>query len=338
MAGLLHPERFAGRVHQHVLTSEVLDGGRWGDPTTRHLYVYEPPGDHGPLPVVLLLPGFTGASTSFLEVHPWKPGVVQVVDRAVAAERAAPALLVLPDCWTRLGGSQFVNSPSLGRYTDHLVDEVVPFVRAHHDALPGGVGVCGKSSGGFGAMHLSLDHPDVFRAAGSISGDVDFELGYAAEFPAACRGLVDHGTDPAAFLAAFLEDPTLEGDDHAVLNTLAMAACYAPTEADPGFELPFDLHTCARRPEVWARWLAFDPLQRIEADGAQEAWRSLTCLHLECGLKDQFHLQWGLRKLSARLDALGIPHDHVEHPGSHFDINDRYPPLIDKLARALAAD
>jgi len=337
MAELLHPERFDGRVHQHVLASDVLDGGRFGDPTTRHLYVYEPASASGPLPVVLLLPGFTGAPTNFLEVHPWKQGVVAVYDQALARGEVAPALLVMPDCWTRLGGSQFVNSDTLGRYTDYLVEEVVPFVRTHHKAQPDGVGVCGKSSGGFGAMHLSLDHPEVFRAAGSISGDVDFELGYGAEFPAACRGLV--GSDPAAFLEGFFADPTLKGDDHAVLNTLAMAACYSPApDADLGLELPFDLDTAARRPEVWARWLAFDPLQRIEVPAAQEAWRSLTLLHLECGLKDQFHLQWGLRKLSARLDALGIAHDHEEHPGSHFDINDRYPPLIDKLARALTAD
>ncbi|MDF1800668.1 MAG: alpha/beta hydrolase-fold protein [Planctomycetota bacterium] len=243
----------------------------------------------------------------------------------------------MPDCWTRLGGSQFVNSTMLGRYTDYLVEEVVPMVDACYATRPGARGVVGKSSGGFGAMHLCLDHPGVFRACGSISGDVDFELGYAAEFLPALRGLVDHGMDPGAFLDAFLTDPTLRGDDHAVLSMIAMAACYSPNPASPlGCDLPFELHTGERIDAVWQRWLAFDPLQRIEAPAAQEAWRSLELLHLECGLKDQFHLQWGLRKLHGRLDALGIPHDHVEHPGSHFDINDRYPPLISKVARALA--
>ena len=337
MAGLLHPLRFEGRVHQHELACSILDGGRCDDPTTRHLYVYEPPGCEGrDLPAVLLLPGFTGTASNLLEVHPWKTGVVAAYDRAVAAGEHAPALLVLPDCWTRLGGSQYVNSTYFGRYTDHLVQEVVPFVREHHGAAA--FGVAGKSSGGFGAMHLSLAHPEAFRAAGSISGDVDFELGYASEFAPACRGLVDHGADPAAFLEAFLRDPTLKGDDHAVLNVLAMAGCYSPAPgAELGFELPFDPRTAERRPEVWERWLAFDPLVRIGQPAAQEAWRSLACLHLECGLKDQFHLQWGLRKLSARLTELGIEHDHEEHPGSHFDINDRYGPVIDKLARALTS-
>ncbi|MDF1800669.1 MAG: hypothetical protein P1V81_15945, partial [Planctomycetota bacterium] len=68
----LHPLAFHGTVEVRSLASEVLDGGRFGDPTERHLYTYVPPGDHGPLPVVFLLPGFTGAPTNFLEVHAWK--------------------------------------------------------------------------------------------------------------------------------------------------------------------------------------------------------------------------------------------------------------------------
>lgn len=331
------PLDFAGQVELHTLASAVLDGGRYDDPTERTLAVYTPPGaGDEPLPAVVLLPGFTGRYTAFLETHPWKEGVVKRYERGLAAGELAPAVLVMPDCWTRLGGSQFVDSACLGMYETYLVDEVVPFVREHHAVRPG-FGVCGKSSGGFGAMRLSMRHPDLFRAAASISGDVCFELGYGAEFPAALRGLLDHDSDPAKFLDAFFEDPTLKGDDHAVLNTLAMAACYSPTgPADGlGFELPFGLETCARKPDVWQRWLAFDPLEMIEDAAHQANWKQLACLHLECGVKDQFHLQWGLRRLSARLTELDIPHDHVEHPGSHFDINDRYPPAIDKLARAL---
>ena len=92
--------------------------------------------------------------------------------------------------------------------------------------------------------------------------------------------------------------------------------------------------TAGKRIEaVWQRWLAFDPLQMVEA--AAENLKRMKLLHLECGMLDQFHLQWGLRRLADKLTDLGVPHDHIEHAGSHFDINDRYPPLIDKLARAL---
>ena len=332
---LRDPLAFEGRVELHTIASQLLDGGRFNDPTTRQLAVYVPPNASGPLPVVMLLPGFTGNWTSFVEAHPWKEAAVKQYERGVQRGEFAPALLVMPDCWTRLGGSQFVDSSCLGAYESYLIQEVVPHVRASYDVRGERFAVCGKSSGGFGAMRLSMRFPRVFGAAASISGDVNFELGYAAEFPAALRGLVDHDMDPARFIAAFLDKPELKGDDHAVLNTLAMAACYSPADNALGFDLPFDLRTCARIDAVWQRWLAFDPLAMIADPELQTNWKTLDCLHLECGLKDQFHLQWGLRLLANRLTDLGIAHDHVEHAGSHFDINHRYPPAIDKLARAL---
>jgi len=334
---LRDPLSFAGRVELHTLDSQVLDGGRYGDPTLRQLAVYVPPNADGPLPVVFLLPGFTGNWMSYLKTHAWDEGVVKVYDRGVAAGELEPALLVMPDCFTKLGGSQFVDSALLGRYETYLTDEVVPFVDSHFVTNPKARrGLVGKSSGGFGAMRLSMRHPKLFGAAASISGDVNFEMGYAVEFPAALRGLVGHNMDPAKFLAHFFETNKLKDDDHAAMNTLAMAACYSPApDTELGFELPFDLETCRRIDNVWQRWLAFDPLEMIETVVAQDAWRTMDLLHLECGLRDQFHLQWGLRRLTARLDELGIDHHHVEHEGSHFDINDRYPPAISAVARAL---
>ena len=35
-------------------------------------------------------------------------------------------MVVMPDCFTRLGGCQYVNSTAIGRYEDHLVDEIIP--------------------------------------------------------------------------------------------------------------------------------------------------------------------------------------------------------------------
>lgn len=331
------PLSFKGRVELRDFESQILDGGRWGDARRRQLAVYSPPGNHAELPVILLLPGFTGNWTNFLETHPWKTGVAQAYDRGVAAGDLAPALLVMPDCFTKLGGSQFVDSSLLGNYESYLVSEVLPFVDEHFQTNPTmRRGLVGKSSGGFGAMRLSMRYPDLFGAAASISGDVNFEMGYATEFPAALAGLVKHDMDPAKFLAAFFKTKQLADSDHATLNTLAMAACYSPTaDTELGFELPFDLETCRRNDRVWRRWLAFDPIEMIREEAAQKAWRGMDLLHLECGLQDQFHLQWGLRRLSSKLEALGIEHKHIEHPGSHFDINDRYPPAIDAVARAL---
>jgi enterochelin esterase family protein len=37
-------------------------------------------------------------------------------------------IAVLPDCFTRYGGSQYVNSSATGNYEDYLTEEIIPFV------------------------------------------------------------------------------------------------------------------------------------------------------------------------------------------------------------------
>ena len=180
-----------------------------------------------------------------------------------------------------------------------------------------------------------MRHADVFPAVGSISGDCSFEHCFGGELLACLRGLVAHDGDPARFLASFLEEPDLSGDGHAVIMVLAMAACYSPNPASPlGFDLPMDLRTGERIASVWERWLEFDPVTL--APRYADALQRLECLHIECGLQDEAHLQWGARILVRRLRELGVECDHEEHPGGHRRIDHRWPPLLAKLARALA--
>ena len=114
-----------------------------------------------------------------------------------------------------------------------------------------------------------------------------------------------------------------------------MSACYSPApETGLGFDLPVDLSTGERIDEVWERWLQFDPLHAVE--GHVDSWRSLEHLHLECGTSDEFHLQFGLRRLVRRLDELGIQYHHEEFEGGHFKNNGRYLVVIQRLVEALA--
>jgi S-formylglutathione hydrolase FrmB len=332
-----HAGAFLGRVETPTLASAALRGNRAGDPHEREVCVYLPPdaGRGGErLPVVFLLAAFSGNARGFLETHPWRRGLVARYDAALAAGAMPRALLVLPDCFTRLGGGQYVNSSHLGNYEDYLVAEVVPFVDERYPTLPGPRAAAGKSSGGFGALRLGMRHPELFGAIASLSGDVAFEDALGPELLACLRGLVPYDGDPARFLEAFLAEPDLAGDAHAVINVLAMAACYSPNPASRlGFDLPMDLRTGERIDAVWQRWLAFDPLQAV-AEHAH-ALERLRCLHLECGLRDEYHLQWGTRRLSDKLRALGVRHDHEEHPGSHRGLDARLLAVLPKLVASL---
>jgi S-formylglutathione hydrolase FrmB len=334
---LRDPTSYRGRLEVSVFESTLLRGNAAGDPHVREVPVYLPPharDANARFPVVYLLAGFTGNGRDLLETHPWRAGVVLEYDRAIARGDAPPAILVVPDCFTKLGGSQYVNSSYLGPYEDHIVRELVPFVDAHYPTLPGRRAIMGKSSGGFGAMHLSMHHPRTFPVVASLSGDCWFEWCHAPSFLGCLRALLPHDGDPSRFLADFLAKPQLEGDRFEALNALAMSACFSPNPSSSlGFDLPFDLRTGARIDSVWQRWLAFDPLHAARAHAEQ--WRQLELLHLECGLRDEYHLQWGLRQLVDILRELGVPHEHEEHPGTHRNINHRYAAVLPKLIGAL---
>ncbi|MFT5286595.1 MAG: S-formylglutathione hydrolase FrmB [Planctomycetota bacterium] len=335
--GLSDPLAYQGRVELHPITSSILAGNPLGDPHVRQLPIYLPPGHTAAdtkLPCIYLLPGFTGNPNKYLSTHPWKLGIVARFDRAVTNGTAQPAILVMPDCFTCIGGSQYVNSSAVGRYQDYIVEEIVPFVDANFPVLPGRRGVVGTSSGGFGALHLAMHHSDLFPVAASVSGDCCFEYTFKTEMLSALRGLVAHSFEPAQFLKEFQVTHELAGDGHAILNILAMSACYSPNpEAELGFDLPMDLRTGELLPEVWERWLSFDPLRAAEHHVA--ALQSLDLLYLEAGLADQFNLQWGLRRLVGKLKDLNIPHEHHEHGGSHFGLDPRYDALLPKLAETL---
>mgnify|MGYP003542249796 CR=1 FL=1 len=105
--------------------------------------------------------------------EPFRPNYPEMVDELFAGGEAPPTLVAFVDCWTSLGGSQFLNSPGTGRYLDYLCDEVVAFVDGAYPTLPAREhrGIAGKSSGGYGAMVAPMLRPDVFGALAELVAD-----------------------------------------------------------------------------------------------------------------------------------------------------------------------
>src|SRR5262249_2780752 len=152
-------------------------------------------------------------------------------------------IVAAPDCFTRVGGCQYINSTAIGRYEDYLLHEVMPFVEAQ--AKVSGWAVFGKSSGGYGSMVVGSRNADRFRALACHSGDANFELCYLGEaFPALDAYRKAGG--PAAWLEAFwADDNRHRKGHHQALDFLAMSAHYSPNPDSPhiGIDFPFDLET-----------------------------------------------------------------------------------------------
>lgn len=325
------------RIDRVAFQSEVLKGNPCGDPSVRAVPVYLPPGydDGGAAryPVVFCLTGFTGRGIMLLNEDGWAPNIAQRMDRLIETGRAAPMILVMPDCFTRYGGSQYLDSTATGPYERHLVSELVPWADRSYRTRPDRRGVMGKSSGGYGAIMQGMRHPEAFHAVACHSGDMYFEYCYLPDFPKFLNGVQKVG-GVAEFFKRFADAPRKRSEDVTVLNILAMAACYSPdTKQDLGIALPFDLGTGRLRDEVWARWLEWDPIRALPRHEA--ALRSLRLLYLDCGVRDEWNLHFGARIFADELRQRSIRFVHEEFDDGHMQITYRYDVSLSLLSRAL---
>jgi len=286
-------------------------------------------------PVVFVLAGFAGSGQSFLNWKSWAPTLPEQIDRLREEGKIGDVIAVFPDAFTVYGGSQYLNSAATGRYEDMVVQDLVGWVDSRYPTLAAARhrAIAGKSSGGYGALVLGMRHPDVFSAVVCHSGDMYFEYCYAIDFPRLLSQLEKHG-GLEAFLDAFFKAPKKTSDLVLAMNIVAMAAAYSPAPEKPWrIELPFDLRTGEIIEPVWRRWLEHDPV-RLCGRYADNL-RSLRLLFLDCGSRDQFHLQYGLRILSQRFKDLGVTHVCEEFDDDHTDISYRYDVSLPRIWQAV---
>jgi len=92
-------------------------------------------------------------------------GGLRILEELWAHGDAGRFIVILPD-----GGKTFYINSYDGheRYEDFFIRELVPWVDKQFRTIqsPTSRGISGTSMGGYGALHLAMDHPDVF---GSVS-------------------------------------------------------------------------------------------------------------------------------------------------------------------------
>jgi S-formylglutathione hydrolase FrmB len=338
----VHPwaRDLAGSLDEHVLESTALRGNKLGDPHERPLWVYRPPAyDAEPerrFPSIYLIQGHTGQIDMWRNRSAFRPNVPEIVDALFADEGCPPALVVFVDAWTSYGGSQFLDSPGVGNYHSYLCNEIVPFVDGGYRTLADAAhrGITGKSSGGYGAMVTPMLRPDLFGALATHAGDALFEDCYLPDFREAARALRDYDGSFDAFWADFRSRPAFtKGSDFPLLNSYAMAACYSSNE-DGTIDLPFDPETGQLRPEIWERWLAWDPVRMVEVHA--DALRGLRAIYIDSGNRDQFFLDLGAIAFRRALEGIGVTDVFFElFDGTHSSIEYRYPIALRYLAERL---
>lgn len=335
-----------GKLDELEIESAVLRGNRLGDPHVRPLWVYVPPSHASSaqrVPVIYLIQGLTGQVDMWRNRAAFRPNVIELVDALFSEPSTPPCLVVMVDCWTSLGGSQYLDSPGTGKYMSYLCDEVVPFVdgkyrtlaKREHRALTG------KSSGGYGAMVVPMLRPDVFGALGTHAGDALFDVCYAKTFGDTVRALRnDYGGSYAKFWESFRGRPAMsKSSDATLLNDYCMAACYS-ADADGTVRLPFDTDTGERIPDVWARWLERDPVYMARKPEFAKALQSMRGIYIDAGKRDEYFLDLGAEAFRRELEKLGLRKE--EHyffelfDATHGAIEYRYPIAMKWLAQRIS--
>ena len=345
--------------------SRILRDNPLGDPHLRKLAVWLPPqyeSSRRRFPVLYDLVGFTGSGLAHTNWKPFGDNVPERAARLLHEGRIGPAIFVFPDCFTALGGNQYVNSSAIGRYADYLTREIIPFVDREFRTLAGREhrGCFGKSSGGYGAIVHGMQYAQHWGAVADHSGDAYFDFVYRSDWPNTLNALAKYrqpkrrpgrydarreseraqlaeGLDDGRirrFLEKVWKKEKLSGaEGHCIMN-LAMAATYDPDPRAPnGFRVPFNLESGELIERRWQRWLAHDPINL----GAKyrRNLRPLRGIYVDCGWRDQFHIHYGARILSKRLAAAGIRHVYEEFDDDHSDIDYRMDVSLPFLYRAL---
>jgi S-formylglutathione hydrolase FrmB len=334
----------AGQLEEHMIVSDLLRDNPLGDSCERPLWVYLPPGYDDDLdkryPAVYVIQGYTGHLAMWHNRSPFRQPFPETADAMFARGDAPPALVVWVDAWTGYGGSQFVDSPGTGRYHSYLCEEVVPWVDGRYRTLPdpGHRAITGKSSGGFGAMITPMLRPDLFGALATHAGDSLYELCYIPDFGRAVRGLREYGGDIWRWWDDFRSRVAFTKEaDHVLLGLLGVAACFS-ARPDGTVELPFDQQTGQLRPDVWQRWLDWDPVRMAPRYAA--ALRSQRAIWIDAGTRDDFFLDLGAEAFRAALRDVGVADDVIRFElfeGTHAAIDYRYPLSLAWLCQRISA-
>jgi hypothetical protein len=358
----------AGRVVTLEHSSEVLADNPLGDPHQRLIDIWLPPQydqkrGQGPgkrFPVLFDLVSYTGSGHSHTSWRAFDDNVPERAARLIHNNKLAPCIIVFPDCFTALGGNQYINSGAVGRYADYLTQELIPFIDKEFRTLAAREhrGCFGKSSGGYGSIIHGMKYAKYWGAIANHSGDAYFNFVYRADWPNTldelakyrrprlAAGEVDAKTMRAVgadgfddgrvrrFLDRFNKRPNPTSGEVNCLMNLAMAATYDPdADAPNGFRLPFTLDTGELIPVRWRQWLKHDPINLVTR--YRKNLKSLKGIYMDCGWRDQYRIHYGMRLLSATLSQHGVEHRYEEFDGTHSGIDHRMDISLPFLAGTL---
>jgi S-formylglutathione hydrolase FrmB len=321
-AAQVQPDQATGNARaltELKIHSVSLEHNLLGDPADQSVTVYLPKAyNTNPekrFPVIYLLHGYTGKREEWTTNGYQGMDLGKVMDERIASSAIHDVIVVVPNGRNKYLGSFYTNSSVTGNWEDFIYRELVSYVDANFRTLaqPESRGIAGHSMGGYGAIMLSMKHPDVFSAAYAFSPCcVGIEADLSSTNPAWTKALraTDIIADPQSY------------DDFYVDAFIALSAAFSPDPTGRGLLVRFPYReehgTLVENGMALDDWKKHTPL--VMAPTYKDNLSKLRGIYLDYGYSDEFkHIPQTVREYSAVLSELGVPHTVGAYQGTHGD-------------------
>lgn len=276
-----------------------------GENTVRKISVYLPAGYYQTTlryPVIYYLHGFMGTDTI-------TAGMKAILDEALERQKIRPYILVIANQYTLFEGSFYTNSSLTGNWADFTAKELVHYVDANYRTIAKkeSRGIGGHSMGGYGALKLAMQYPDVFSCVYALSPGL---LAFVKEF--------GPGSDSFKQLQQVNSQEALKKTYYPRV-LVAVGRAWSPNAAKPPFycDMPFTYvkDSLVVNEPVLEQWNKNMPVYMVDSYVAN--LRKLKAIKFDWGRNDapRFPVQCGM--LSQKLENLGIQHYAEEYIGDH---------------------
>jgi enterochelin esterase-like enzyme len=342
------PAQGRGTLERITVHGRALEGNLEGDSPDRPVIVYLPPGyasnTSQRYPVLYYLHGYTATAEAYAKVL----ALPDSIDRAIAAG-SQPMIVVLPDAFTKYGGSMFSNSPTIGDWETFIAQDLPAFIDSRYRTIASRAsrGLAGHSMGGYGTMRVGMKQPAAFAALYAMSSCCLMNDPAAARGAGPARGDIARGdATPARGDGAAGRNGGAGrgpgpgrgagGRGGGFANALsAQAAAWAPNTTNPPdyFDLP--MKDGQIQPLIAGKWQANSPLLMV--DQHVPALRTMRAIALDIGDQDPF--VGTNRQLSEALTRLGVSNSFDVYPGDHMSgVRERFETkVLQFFSRHLAA-
>ena len=293
-----------GTIIIDSLYSERLENEFEEEPT-RALAIYLPPGYESSTdryPVIYFLHGFLGN-------HLVAEYMKEILDYAIESHRIRPFIMVIPDQKTTYDGSFYSNSGVFGDWEDFTAMDLVQYMDRNYRTIAqkAGRGITAHSMGGYGALKIAMNHPEIFSSVYALS-------------PGALTIVREYGPNSSTYRELADIKTTEElARSYFPKVIVAFGKSWSPNPDNPPFycDIPFQYidDSLVVNPSTLKKWHQNMPVHMI--NDRIENLKKLKAIKLDWGRHsgDRFTIQ--CKMFSQRLENVGITHFAEEYIGDH---------------------